>query len=57
MALVGFPQHITVVLGTGWTAPGIWGLVPATVIQLQWNAGGLTYTEDGTVVEIGRAHV
>ena len=53
MALVGFPQHVTVVLGTGWAPGAPWGLTPATVIQLQWNAGIAAYTEDGTPLANG----
>jgi len=53
MALLGFPQHITVILGTGWAPGAPWGLAPATVVNLQWNAGGARYTEDGTFVANG----
>jgi len=53
MALVGVPQHITVVLGTGWAPGAPWGLVPGTVINLQWHAAGPWYTEDGTAVANG----
>ena len=53
MALVGFPEYVQVTLGAGWALGAPWGLVPGTVIELQWVPGLAAYTENGTAVPNG----
>ena len=53
MALVGFPEYVQVTLGAGWALGAPWGLVPGTVIELQWYAPGPYYAENGTGIPNG----
>jgi len=53
MALVGFPEYVQVTLGPGWALGAPWGLVPGTVLELQWVPGLPAYTENGTAIPNG----